>query len=319
MKNTPRDFFLHFGAFAALYSAAIALATLLFRMIDYAFPDALRENYYYGYSDPYSGPMRFAIASLIILVPIFLYLFRIIQREAREAPERYTLAIRKWLTYITLFVAGATIIGDLIALLNSFLGGVLVTTFLLKVLTLLAITGAAFWYFLLDIRGHWQSREAASKNIGLGVLGLVITVIIGGFLVMGSPMQQREIQFDQQQVQDLSLIQNEIVGYWQQNGRLPATLAEIESPLTGFSVPVAPEGREPYEYRTTGGLTFELCATFVRASDEYRPTEPPFGYGAYGVAGDTNWTHGTGRVCFDRTIDTNLIQPFPKQIPQSKR
>ena len=308
MKNTPRDFFLHFGAFVALYSAAIALAMLLFRMIDYTFPDALRESYYYGFTDPYSETMRFAIASLIILVPLSLYLFRVIQRKTRMDPMRHTLGVRRWLTYITLFVAGATIIGDLIALLNSFLGGALATTFLLKVLTLLAITGAAFWYFLLDIRGHWQSREVTSKNIGFGVLGFIIAVIVGGFLIMGSPVAQREVQFDQQQVQDLSLIQNQIVNYWQQNERLPATLSELANSLTGFSVPVAPEGREPYEYRVTGNLTFELCAIFAQPSSEYSAQIAPVGYS---IAGATSWEHETGRTCFERTIDTALIKPRP--------
>lgn len=197
MKNTPRDFFLHFGAFGALYLSAVAIVTLLFRMINYAFPDALNERYSYYYSDPYSGPMRFAIASLIILVPIFLYLMRVIQCEARTAPERYSLQIRRWLTYITLFVAGTTIVGDLITLLYSFLGGELATTFLLKVLVLFAITGVIFWYFLLDIRGYWQDKETTSKQIALCVLGITILVIVCGFFIMGSPSTQRKRALDQ--------------------------------------------------------------------------------------------------------------------------
>src|SRR5690349_7486788 len=102
MENTnkPRDFFLHVSAFVVLYFVAIAATTLLFTLIDYRFPDVL--NGYYG--DPYSGPVRSAIASLIILSPIFVLLMRMIQREARQTPERAKLAVRKWLTYITLFL-----------------------------------------------------------------------------------------------------------------------------------------------------------------------------------------------------------------------
>ncbi len=312
MKNTPRDFFLHFGAFGTLYLAAIALGTLLFRMIDYTFPDPVRDAYYYY--DPYSGAMRFAIASLIILLPIFLWLMRVIQREARQEPERYSLAIRRWLTYMTLFVAGATIIGDLIALLNSFLGGTLATPFLLKVLVLFAIVGVVFWYFLLDIRGYWQGKENTSKAVGMGVLPLTIAIIISGFLIMGSPMAQREIRLDQQEVQDLTTIQNEIVNYWQLNQRLPDTLSEIESDITYFHVPNPPEGREAYEYNVRDALTFELCATFETASNEY-------GYGPdtssytppihYGLMGDLSWEHRAGRMCFEREIDPDLIMPLP--------
>jgi len=308
MTNTPRDFFLHFGAFAALYAVATALGTLLFLIIGYAFPDPLYRTYD-GYYDPYSAPMRFAIASLIILVPLFLYLMRAIQREARTAPERYAFAVRKWLTYITLFVAGATIVGDLITLLYSFLGGELATPFFLKVLTLFIITGIIFWYFLLDIRGYWQNREAVSKMVGWGVIIATLAVIVGGFVIMGSPLAQREIRFDQQEIQDLFVIQNQTVNYWQQNGTLPATLSKLESPITGFSVPRAPEGREEYEYRITGNLAFELCATFAHNSDKYGYSEP---YSPYGIGGNESWDHTSGQVCFERSIDPNLVQPYPK-------
>ena len=150
MENTnkPRDFFLHVSAFALLFFVAIAAITLLFTLIDYRFPDALRG--YFG--DPYSGPVRFAIASLIILSPIFVVMMRMIQKESRIAPERARMGIRKWLTYITLFIAGATVIGDAIFLLNSFLGGALPTAFALKAITLLVIAGAGFGYFFLDLR-----------------------------------------------------------------------------------------------------------------------------------------------------------------------
>jgi hypothetical protein len=311
MKNTPRDFFLHLGAFGALYLAATALITLLFQLINYTFPDPLYAPYYSGY-DPYAGILRFAIASLIILVPLFLYLMRVIQAAARREPERHSLGIRRWLTYITLFVAGATITGDLITLLYSFLGGELATPFLCKILVLLAIMGINFWYFILDIRGYWQARERESKMVGWSALVFTVAVIILGFYIMGSPFAQREIRFDQQEIQDLNNIQNQIVNYWQQNGRLPTTLSQIESDLTYATVPIAPEGREAYEYRSINDLSFSLCATFGVASDEYGYSEPS----TYGLQGKSSWDHNVGRTCFTRMIDPALIQPMTKPRPQ---
>lgn len=295
------------GAFATLYFAAIALITLLFRMIDYAFPDALRDAYYYA--DPYSGPMRFAIASLIILVPVFLFLMRTIQKETRATPERQALGVRRWLTYITLFIAGATIVGDLIALLNSYLAGELATAFLLKALVLFLIMGAGFWYFLLDIRGYWQKRERISQTVGGGVLVAVVAVIVGGFFIMGSPAVQREVRLDQEQVNDLSMIQYQVVDFWQQNGRLPQELAELESDITGFRVPTAPADREVYRYEVRGSNSFALCAIFARASDVYSQVEAP---SAYGIRGALSWEHEVGETCFERTIDPALIKPVTR-------
>ncbi len=316
MKNTPRDFFLHVGTFLSLYLSTIALLTLLFRMVDYLFPDPLQNMY----ADPYSGPMRFAIASLIILLPMFLFLMRRLQKEARHEPARYTFAIRRWLTYITLFIAGTTIVGDLIVLLNAFLGGTLAKPLLCKVVVLLVIMGTIFWYFMRDVREYWRRREHSSQMVGLGALALVALVVAGGFFIMGSPTTQRNIRLDLQQIQDLTMIQQQLVNYWQQNGHLPGTLTELESPLMGFSVPPAPAGRTEYEYRLDDPRSFLLCATFAVSSEEYNATNGSPVSGVFGrnisvpelpmsgLLGNSTWDHDIGRTCFKRRIDSNLIQ-----------
>ncbi len=299
-KNTPRDFFLHAGAFLTLYLGAIALITLLFSVINYVFPDPLQGVYY---SDPYSGPIRFAIASLFVLVPLTVYLFFVVQKESRLSPERRTMTIRKWLTYITIFVAAGTVVGDLIALLYSFLGGTLPTAFFLKILVILAIMGAGFGYFLMDIKGYWVTRAAQSRMVGLGILVVVFSSIVGGMVLMGSPMTQRDLNLDNQQINDLMTTESTINNYWQATkGRLPDSLAQLENDNTGYRVIQSPEGREPYEYKKTSTTTYELCATFALALDE--KTYPTNGY-AYPQR--QKWMHAPGRVCFQMKVDPALL------------
>lgn len=304
MNNTPRDVFYHIGAFATLYLAALALITVWFRMIDVMLPDALRDAYYYA--DPYSGPMRFAIASLIVLTPVSLMLFRQIRRDMRSNPGRRELGVRRWLVYITLFITGATIVGDLIWLLNAFLGGTLALAFALKAGVLLVIMGGAFWYFLSDMRNAWSDERRASRIIGAGVGALVALSILAGFAVMGSPAQQRDVRLDQQQVSDLSTLQYQIVTFWQQNERLPESLQELESDILESFTPEAPAGRDAYTYEVTGERTFELCATFAQSSNVYSYRMSP---DAYGIAGGASWEHDAEHTCFSRTIDPNLIRP----------
>ena len=67
--------------------------------------------------------------------------------------------MRKWLTYLTLVVAAGIIIGDLIALLSSLLGGDLSVPFTLKAMTILAITGCIFGYYLWDLRQTEQEDQ----------------------------------------------------------------------------------------------------------------------------------------------------------------
>ncbi len=305
-KNTPRDFFLHAGAFVALYLGAIALITLLFSVINYAVPDPLRQMYY---SDPYSGPMRFAIASLIILAPLAVYLFFRIQRDTRVNPERRSLGVRKWLTYITLFIAGATVIGDLIVLMNSFLGGALPTAFLLKVLVILGVMGAGFGYFYFDIKGYWVTHADYSRYAGFGVLVVVLASIVGGMTLMGSPTKQRALSIDNQQVMALQQIQSEVVNYWQNTRKLPATLGDIENDLGSMGLPQSPEGRPSYEYSVKGGLSFELCATFEEAS-----VSDAYGSMQSGMFTEgEKWDHEAGRACFTRTINPALFPPVEEQ------
>lgn len=60
--------------------------------------------------------------------------------------------IRKWLTYITLYIATGIIVGDLITLVTYVLNGDLTLRFVLKVLVVLVIAGSVFGYYLWDLR-----------------------------------------------------------------------------------------------------------------------------------------------------------------------
>jgi hypothetical protein len=79
-KVTPKDFFLWAGAMVGLYGSVISFITLIFAYIDQAFPDALEASMYYNY-DPYSGSIRFAMASLIVLVPVTILLLQLIRKD----------------------------------------------------------------------------------------------------------------------------------------------------------------------------------------------------------------------------------------------
>ena len=67
-------------------------------------------------------------------------------------------AVRRWLTYLTLFVAAAVLVGDMIALVYNLLGGELTLRFVLKVLVAAVIAGTIFGYYLMDLRR--EEKEA---------------------------------------------------------------------------------------------------------------------------------------------------------------
>ncbi len=297
---TARDFVLYAGLMIALYWSAISLVTLWFQYIDRLFPDPLDT-----WIDPLSGAIRFSMASLIILVPTFISLAWVINREMRRDDAKQRMWLRRWLLYITLLVAGVAVAADLIALVNVFLSGDTTVRFLLKVLTVLVVAGGGFAYYLYDIRGYWIAHERASKTIGIGIGIVVLASIIAGFFIAGTPADQRALRLDQERVSDLSKIQRAVVTYWQDTGELPESLEQVADPLTNFAeVPTDPATESDYRYQALNQLTFELCATFGRPS----PTTGRDYYSTYGIK-ETTWEHGTGEHCFTRTIDPERLAP----------
>ena len=307
-KATPKDFFLWAGAMVSLYAGIVSFITLLFEYINQVFPDTVL-----GYYDPYAGGVAYAMASLIVLAPVFLILMRVIRRNIQIDSSRNEIWVRRWALFLTVFLAGATIVIDLIVLLNTFLsGGELTTAFLLKVLVVLLVAGAGFMHFLADLWGYWEKNPQYARYINWATGVLVVLTIAAGFFIIGSPQSQRQYRIDEQRVGDLSSIQSAIVySYYQPKQKLPASLDDLNNPINGFMVPVDPQTGSAYEYSVKGPLGFELCATFnmpsrgETAKNGFISRPMPTGYGGMSEV----WQHGEGRTCFSRTIDPQLYPP----------
>ncbi|MSU73735.1 hypothetical protein EXS56_01190 [Candidatus Kaiserbacteria bacterium] len=315
-KVTPKDFVLWFGAMAALYAGVVAFITLVFEYINKAFPNPVSGSYYV---DPYSSSISYETAALIVLTPVFLILMRFIRRDIAADPSRNDIWVRRWALFLTLFIAGATIVVDLIVLLNTYLQGEDLTIgFLLKVLTVLLVVGLGFMHFIADLWGYWEREPMRARMVNWAVGALVLGTIIAGFFIIGTPQQIRMQKQDAIRLQDLQSIQWQVVNYWQQKQQLPVTLSDLADPISGAIVPVDPQTKELYEYSSTGKLSFKLCATFAAEGGQNGmqgrsypvPAEPK------GVGTDIqdNWQHSAGRVCFDRTIDPERYPPYSKGI-----
>lgn len=144
---SAREAFVYLLLFVCLYWSSWSFGELLFDFINTWIPDALQQ---YWPSDVFS--VRRSVASLIVAFPVFFWLTMVTAGWIRRDPEKKASKIRKWLTYLTLFVAASVIIGDLITLIYNLLAGELTLRFILKVLTVLLIAGLIFGYYLWDLR-----------------------------------------------------------------------------------------------------------------------------------------------------------------------
>lgn len=322
-KTTPKDFFLHLGATVALYVAAGAFINLSFSVINYYFPDAL-AGYFYG------NAVAWPISMLIVLIPILYVLEWLINRDITKMPEKADLWIRKWRIYLTIFLAVVLFGGDLITLINTYLNGEITARLVYKVIVVLLVAGSIGKYYAYSLwtTNRW-SKMIRRTNAWFGIIIVVVAIVLG-FMAVGSPAKQRALRFDSQRTSDLQSIQGQVVSYWQQKEKMPATLAELNDPLSWFVVPVDPETKAPYEYSvvatpatsTVKGQSFEICATFGTASQDLK------GRGEFGGRGgvfpmydmavsypypgpdgiENVWDHEAGRACFTRTIDPDKYQ-----------
>ena len=292
-KMSPKDFFLHIGALFVLYVGFGTLITLIFRIIDAKFPNSL--NFFYTPS------ISWQVASLLVLTPVYLILMWLISKTYAEDSSKKNLGIRKWLTYLTLFISAVIVIGNLITLLFYFIDGQTITTpFLLKALSLFALALLVFSYYFLDLRDKLTKK---CNRIFAGSLILIVLVsIIFGFSVFGSPATQRSIKLDREKIMNLQTIQNQIVFYWQDKNQLPETLDDVKDPLSNLDLPTDPQSGEDYIYKKTGNLEFELCAEFNLPSDNQSQARETYLYDP-SSAGSENWNHEAGEFCFERAID----------------
>ena len=227
------------------------------------------------------------------------------------APEKRHIGIRKWLTYITLFLAGLAIAGDLVTILYCFIDGQELTTgFLLKILAVFLVILIVFLYYISDVRNKITSSYLKIW-FGISVV-VVLGSIIFGFSVLGSPRTQQLLKYDQQKVNDLQSINYQVQNYYQVHGFIPGSIADLSDSGDYYTAPIDSQNKTVYEYNLIGqsAKAYSLCAVFNKAS----PTQK--GLMTYPTYGNNNtWINPEGHYCFTETIPLSQYKNVPSTVP----
>lgn len=308
-QSSARDVFSYLLLILMLISSVVSFMTLLWQYINIGLPDALD---YYSISYDLA---RTAVATLLIVWPVFLGISWLVLKDLSKEPRKQQLWVRRWLLYFAVFVAALATIIDLVTLVNTFLNGEITTRFILKVLAILVVAVSVLAYEL------WELRRDVTQPTQLPRLAAVISslaVVIGivaMFFVAGSPQTQRAIRLDGQRVQQLADIQYQLIDFWQRKQMLPESLDELKNELSGYVPAVDLVTGVAYSYKKTGENTFTLCASFdYKSLDLARGQKLP----PYQSVFD-QFSHEAGDVCFDRTIDPDTYPPYKGEFPVPPR
>jgi hypothetical protein len=290
-KTISRDVFLSLFTTIALYAIAVSMISLLFQYVDVIFPDPLSWR---GNSNQ---ALRTVLSILIIVAPVYVWTMRFINKTIADNKENHRVGIRRWLTHLTLFVSGVTIIIDLVTLLYNFLGGDLTGQFAMKIIAVLLVATAVFTYYIWDLRRETEKVPTNMIWLARVSLALIAISVIGAFFIMESPKDQRARKLDDQRVNDLWTVQSAVENYWWQTEKLPESLDNLSD---DFVLPIDPENGTVYEYRLIDEDSYELCAEFLFATDSnysYRGAPYPTPR-----AERDFYNHKSGRDCFERSI-----------------
>jgi Domain of unknown function (DUF5671) len=146
---SAREAFLYLLLFTTLYLSSYHLGSLLFDLINRLYPDVADQTSVASYQ---ADSMRWSVSYLIIAFPAFAFLARYVAKDVARRPVKRLSPIRRWLTYLTLFVASSVLIGDLTTLVYNVLAGELTIRITLKVAVVVLIAGTVLGYYLSDLR-----------------------------------------------------------------------------------------------------------------------------------------------------------------------
>jgi hypothetical protein len=144
---SAREVFIYLILFSSMYAVLWSIGSLAFSVIEQLFPDAAFNSYFSA-----SQEMRWPLSALIVALPAFLLMFHHTSKAVEANPALRDSKPRKWLTYITLYIAAFWVAGDLVAVVYRALGGELTVRFVLKSVVIGLLAGGTFSYFLSDMR-----------------------------------------------------------------------------------------------------------------------------------------------------------------------
>jgi hypothetical protein len=297
-ESGSRNFFLYLVVYFSLSFLSFGSGSILFQAINKFLPDSVSGTFD-------QGPIRFGIASLFIAGPIFFLVSRLIVKKINSGEIALQSVIRKWLTYIVLFLAAATVIGDLITLMFNFLNGDTTIQFFLKVLVVLFIAGSIFSYYFWEMQKTVldESEKKLHKYIAITSITFVVALFVFSFFVIDSPSVARAKRIDQQTISNVQAIDSSVRNFFTQSGKLPTSVDDLTK--TGFAPYL--QGENNVEYLVENESTFKLCATFMRSDNNDKDY-------TFSMMSAGEWKHGQGRVCFDRIALNDNAGKIPVNV-----
>lgn len=266
-NQSPKYSFYYLLSLVALIFTAISAGLILFGIIDESVLDAWSQNNYRNFDAQY----KFAISALLIAAPTYYISVYLINKGLKTKELSLDSALRRWLTYLIVFISALIILGVFIGIVNNFLSGALTLPFLLKLLAVLLISGSILGYYFWDIkRNVFVPKTLFERLFAVISIVLLSAIFIAAWFFVDLPKDARAKRLDNNLMNNIYQLESAVNNYYSLYERLPENLEEMQSDPAVYldsNVLVDAETGKPIEYLRESENAFLFCADFRRASD----------------------------------------------------
>ena len=280
-SNAAKFVFFYLIHLVSLGFMTVSFGIILFQIINKNIADVIT-----AYSGSYDeNALKFAISALLVSTPIFYVISSFIQKSLFKGELKKDSGIRRWLTYLILFVSFCIFIGWLIAFVNNFLNGELTMKFILKTLSVLVIAAAVFGFYLYDIRraAVENVKDKVLKIFFIAALSVTVIVFVASFFVAESPAQARDRKLDEEVINNFYNIDLALTNIIAKRQKLPADFAAMQADCTYLTADNLKDSQtgQAFVYNVTGrqpikfALILGLLILVKDNNPQARITRPP--------------------------------------------
>ena len=304
----------HLVMYFVLYLSMYSFGSLLFIFIDIAHPDLANA------SQISVDVIRIHTATLLIAFPLYALLHYMLWRSMRNSVERRQSKVRSWLTYMTMFIAACTFIGDLIGVVFNRLNGDLTIRFELRSAVIIGMAITVLGYYAFNLRRDEKNEMPVKPAVAtptkkpnrlkaafnprlffIAVFTAFFTVVGGGIYYSSNPNALRSGADNDPGVINLKVVAQNINIYWSSNGSLPPSLYDLtqtDNFRDARNVIEDPMTHAEFAYTVLSADKYQICAQFTQPTDgasggyTYPLTQNAF------PPENIDWSHPALRTCY---------------------
>lgn len=278
--------FLYLASFFSLGFLISGIINIYFELVNKYIEDTAILDQFQSGSTFDDASVKYGLASLVISTIVYFPISYLINKKLAKGEIRQDSMVRKFLTYIALFILVAITIGSLAVLFYNYLSGELTGNAFGKIAAffLTALFFAAFYFW--EIR----RKEFLDKPFKLfygAALAIALFGLITGLAIADSPRVAREKKIDSSVISEMQSMKGNIEDIYDNKKSLPVA-SEIKKSAK-FEIKYAVKSEKEYE----------LCAKFLQIQDkkDFNMKE---------------WNHPAGDYCFDFNVDSRENKGAPE-------